>query len=286
MTVYGDLLFLINFSMDFLCFYLSCLLLHRKLSPLRACIASAIGGVYSVAVLFVQVSAALALVIDILVLILMCAVVFAQSDTKFFEFVKKVLLYLFASSLLGGFMTVIFNLLNRLDILVEDGVIKEGLEVWIFALLAILSAMITVRGGRLFRASRGKEEAYLLLEMGGDTVRLSTLLDSGNLVCEPISGKGVAFVALEECKTILPLDMYSCLARGRSIEDMPMRAAMRMRLIPSKTVSGEALLPAIKPDGAILICGKRKKELDIYVAFVGGKDLSGYGAIISSECII
>ena len=80
MIVYGDLLFLINFSMDFLCFYISCLLLHKKLPTLRACFSSCIGGIYSVVALFIAVDKISAFVIDISVLILMCIVVYYKRN--------------------------------------------------------------------------------------------------------------------------------------------------------------------------------------------------------------
>ena len=74
MVVYGDLLFMINFSMDFLCFYFSCLLTHRKLPNLRAVIASSLGGIYSVVVLFMSVKQPLAFILDVFALFLMCAI--------------------------------------------------------------------------------------------------------------------------------------------------------------------------------------------------------------------
>ena len=52
-NVYVDLLFLIDFSMDFMCFYITSKILHRKISPIRTVLACILGGVYSVTVLFI-----------------------------------------------------------------------------------------------------------------------------------------------------------------------------------------------------------------------------------------
>lgn len=75
-TVYADLLFLINFSMDFLCFYITATLLHRKLSLLRAIIASAFGAIYAVFALLAGFTITLSVIFDIFVCILMCIIVF------------------------------------------------------------------------------------------------------------------------------------------------------------------------------------------------------------------
>ena len=112
MVVYGDLLFFINFSMDFLCFYISCLLLHQRLPIFRACLSSFVGGVYSVLALFLTFDGAKATALDILVLILMCLVVYCGKEVTFLRIVKGIFLYFFVSALLGGLMTALFSLFN------------------------------------------------------------------------------------------------------------------------------------------------------------------------------
>ncbi len=104
MTVYGDLLFIINFSMDFLCFYLSCLLLHRKMKVGRACLAAALGGVYSVASLFISASGVIAFAIDMVMLVLMCFIAYGIRKMGMKALVKAIFLYFFVSALLGGLM--------------------------------------------------------------------------------------------------------------------------------------------------------------------------------------
>ena len=95
MVVYGDLLFLINFSMDFLCFYISCRLLHKKLPTLRACLSAFVGGIYSVASLFIVTNAKLAIVMDIAVLVFMCLVVYLDKVISFTMLLKGIFLYFF-----------------------------------------------------------------------------------------------------------------------------------------------------------------------------------------------
>ena len=58
-VVYADLLFLVDFSMDFLCFFITARLLHRRFFFVRSILAAAIGGVYSVLALLVRFAAPL-----------------------------------------------------------------------------------------------------------------------------------------------------------------------------------------------------------------------------------
>ena len=72
MDVYADLLFLVNFSMDFLCLYLSIKLLHLPRVRWRMLSAAALGGVYSVVALLLSVESWLSLAL-ILASALACA---------------------------------------------------------------------------------------------------------------------------------------------------------------------------------------------------------------------
>lgn len=284
MVVYGDLLFLINFSMDFLCFYLCCLLLHRKLPTARACIASCMGGAYSVLALFLRVEGILAFLIDISVLVLMCLCVYFTKESKARQIFRAVVLYLAVSALLGGVMTALFSLFNEMDILADGFDTGEGVDVWVFALLAVVGSVFTMRGGRLFRSS-SKREVRLEFEGESGACVLRALVDSGNLATEPISGRSVVFASLHSCRAALGERIFETVSNF-SLEDMSKNMALKLRLIPTKSVSGESVLPAIKFKGAYADTGKERKPLDVWVAFVPQNSLGEYDAIISDEAII
>lgn len=286
MVVYGDLLFLINFSMDFLCFYISCRLLHQNLPTLRTCLSSIVGGVYSVISLFLVLSKSQALVIDMMVLILMCLTVYLNKETTFRKIIKGIFLYFFVSALLGGLMTALFSLFNRMEILAADMGMGEGIDVWIFAFLVIIGSLITLKGGKIFRSSSTKKIASLGIESEFGKTELCALVDSGNLVCEPISGKSVVFVNIEKCKNIIDKSMYISLLNNSNIEKMPMELLSKIRIIPTQALSGKTFLPALKFKKVSVVYEKKKKDIDVYVAFVNKHYLGEYDAIISDETII
>lgn len=284
MVVYGDLLFLINFSMDFLSFYFLCLLLHKRLPTLRVCIASIVGGIYSVASLFLGIGREWSLILDISVPVLMCIIAFASKKTGWREIIKTVLLYFFVSALLGGLMTALFYLFNRIDSFAQQMGADEGIDVWIFAILTVVSSIFTLKGGSFFRSSAARREGELVIFGGGEkSVKLRTLIDSGNLVREPISERAVAFASLEACAPLLDPALVDAVEGKKELESLPFSILSGVRLVPSKTIAGETVVPAIRFKRAVLRVGKSFKELDIYIALVCGSALGGYEAVISHE---
>ena len=286
MVVYGDLLFFINFSMDFLCFYISCLLLHQRLPIFRTCLSSFVGGVYSVLALFLTFDGAKATIIDILVLALMCFVVYCGKEVTFLRIVKGIFLYFFVSALLGGLMTALFSIFNRIELLAGDYGLDDGINVWIFVLLVIIASMCTLGGGRVFRSSSSKKTAQLIIESELGEVELRTLVDSGNLAYEPISGKAVVFVSVEKCKKIVEKSLYDSLNNNSNIDEIPIQILSKIRIIPTRSVSGERIFYATKFKKVTVKIGKMKKEIDTYVALVKDDYLGEYDAIISHETIV
>lgn len=280
MVVYGDLLFLINFSMDFLCFYISCAILHRKLFVFRAVAASVLGGIYSVLALFVQVDGALSLAVDIIALIIMCLIVFAWRGMG-----KAIFTYLFVSMLLGGIMTALFSLFNKLEVFMGGLQVGDGLDAWIFALLAFISCLFTLAGGRSFRSSAAKREAEIEICSELGVARLRALIDSGNLATEPISGKGIVFADIDMCCEIIDADSINLFLQSFDVAELSGGLSSRIRLVPARTVSEAALLPAVRFKRVSVIEKKARRELDVYVAFVKGGTMGAYGAIISGEAI-
>ena len=286
MVVYGDLLFFINFSMDFLCFYISCLLLHQRLPIFRACLSSFVGGVYSVLALFLTFDGAKATALDILVLILMCLVVYCGKEVTFLRIVKGIFLYFFVSALLGGLMTALFSLFNRIELLAGDYGLDDGINVWIFVLLVIIASMCTLGGGRVFRSSSSEKTAQLTIESELGTLNLNALIDSGNLTYEPISGKAVVFVSVEKCKKIIEKSLYIALNNNSNIDDISIHILSKIRMIPTRSVSGERIFYATKFKKVTVKIGKIKKEIDVYIALVKDDYLGEYDAIISHETIL
>ena len=286
MTVYGDLLFLINFSMDFLCFYLSFLLIGERIRALRACIASAIGGIYSVAALFIDTDGALALMMDIFALLVMCMTVYCSKGLGIKRFIKRTALYFIVSSLLGGFMTAVFSILNRMDALGEGGDIEDGIDVWVFAILVLISSALTLSGGKIFRHNGSKKTVTVEISDGGKGVALSALVDTGNLAYEPISGKSVVFASVDACRSLFSESDYLSLKNGKEIDQLSFPLAMRIRPIYCCSIGGNKLFPSIRFKSTCLVHKKRKKELDVYVALVNDDMISGYDAIISNELTI
>ena len=288
-TVYVDLFFMINFSMDFLCLFLTSKILHRQLPLWRALAAAALGGVYANVALLYPLEKLPSVTADVSVCVLMCAIVFHRKK-KIKSLPLYILVFSAVSMALGGFMTALFQLLNRSSLFQNaQGVQGDGISVWIFALLAIISAAITLIGGRFFTGRTAQKNAEIEVEYGGRSVTLHAMTDTGNLLQEPISGRLCIVADLNAMSAVLPPELIRA-ARSKNPSAMQKISSdhvKHIRLIPTHTASGSGILMGVRMERIVIKTEKGNQEVDAMIALSDlGKRADGNEALLPARLLV
>ena len=291
--VYADLLFLINAGMDGLCLLLTGKLLHRRVKAWRGAVGAVLGGAYAVAALLLpDMGQAPSLLCDLAVCVAMCGIVFGERRRGWIKgLFSSVGVYFALSMALGGVMTALYHLLNRtgaaslLAGLSEGG--GDGLGSWLFLLLVLVGGAVSLWGGRLFRRSRAVRLCTVTVDLDGRSVTLRGIVDSGNLLRDPIGGRAVICAEKKALTELLSLPLMAVM------EGMPPQAvslspsdAKRIRVIPADTATGGGILYGFFPDRVMLTAedGGAAREVDAVVA-VTSIPTSGVAALIPADLI-
>ncbi len=278
--IYGDVLFIINFSMDFLSLFMVGKLMHLPMRAWRVILGASLGAVYGVAELLLEANALLSFLLTASVMLTMCFLAFGRQRLR--RFVMTTVLFCGVNMLVGGIMTAAFVRLGAYEHYIEIGgelhTIYGDMPVWLFAVLASLSALATFAVGRIFRKTQSVKSCEIRLVCAGREATLSGLVDSGNLLTEPLSGSPVVFVK-ESNAFFLPSELIDAMRLGiASANDL---GKIRLRFVPSRTVSGEGILLAVVPEGFFLRVGGEWEERRALVAvdFSDG-DFGGFAALV------
>lgn len=288
-TVYVDLFFLINFSMDFLCFFLTSKILNVPLRFWRMIAASVLGGLYADAALFLPLGRGAALGVDFAACAIICtAALWKPRESR--SLPLYILVYTAVSMTLGGFMTAFFNLLNRSRWFsgteTPDG---DGISVWLFAALAAVSGVITFLSGKFFCRQSARKTANVTFYYGGKSVRLSAMTDNGNLLRDPLSGKLCMVADTDALRRLLPSDLWQMAKRGdaASLEKVSAQHARKIRLIPARTATGAGLLVALRMERITVDGGRGEREVDAMVALTDlGKSAEGKQVLLPAELLM
>ena len=282
--VYIDLYILVNVSMDLLCLLTVAALLHRRIRRWRAVISSILGGFYAAAALLLGLNGFLGLLGDAIAALAMCAITFGFRRRTVWRALQPIPILMLVSMTLGGIMTALYAALNRLNLPFE-ALEGDGLSVWTFALLTAVASFATLRGGRLFGLSHKTRSVTVSAMLFGREITFCALVDSGNLLRDPLSGKSVIVVDADKLVGILPSPLLDACKRGSVSAFLATYEDARIcRLIPAKTASGEGFLLGLLPDRLTLSDGKSTLPADHLIAPAPlGSAAQGFDAVIGTD---
>jgi len=197
---------------------------------------------------------------------LMSAIVFRHRRGSFFAILRAAAVIWVTSMLLGGIMTALYAGLNRLN-LPLDALQGDGLSVWTFVLVSAVAGILSVKSGRWFGISGKAKSATVEVTLFGKTVVLNAMVDTGNLLCDPVSGKSVIVAELSALRDVLPADLaHACESGNLSDYLSHGKHASRVRPIPANAATESGLLLAIVPDRITVTVGKERFSSDHLIA--------------------
>ena len=259
MTVYVDVLFAVNFSMDFISLFICAVVMKRKIYKWRMLLAAAIGGIYGVFEVLCTMHALIAAIVAVLVSFIMCFVAYYEKSIK--RFTLMYIMYWGVSATLGGVMSLLYNFLNK--ILAEQIKNYSFAKVYTgarFFIIASLTAIVSMLFGRFYSSKKDVKHAHLEIKMDGKIYEFDALCDSGNMLIEPISGKSVILVTKSS-------DI------GRAIGNVSPKSR---RYIPYSAVGGDGVITGALPEYAKI----DGSMADAVIAPIEKKNFAGYEAIV------
>lgn len=241
-VVYGDVYLVINFTMDFLALYLTARALKRPAPPLRLSLAAALGAGYALASLLLPDGNPLSVFTSLAIPVLLVLIAFGFSGWR--ELLRTLAVFWAISFLLGGAATAASYLVAqwaKKEVVIGGQVeaLPADLPYWGVIALGLLVAAVVSFLLRL----RKKLPQTATVEVGEDEttlVSLSGLVDSGNLLTEPLSGRAVILID-RSAAAFLPPEL--AFLRGGGTPSL----TPRLRLIPYSTPSGEGIFYGYLP---------------------------------------
>ncbi len=258
-VIYGDVLFLINFSMDFLTLFLVGKLWHLPAKVLPITGAAALGAATAVASVIFAGSQTVTAVLQIAVSLLMCFIAFSVQSIR--TFIKIFVSFYIIGLLFGGGITAIYSQLGKFFKAESfPGAIVQNRR-GIFFIAVIVLFLLLYGISRRFVRNVSSVPVNTVVNIGGCQVRLKCISDSGNLLTEPISALPVIV-----CHESVLRQLHT------TKEGLAEKFPARFRVIPVETANGSSLMYGILADSAVF--EQEGKEM-IKKAVVGFSDSAG-----------
>ncbi len=274
-TLYIDVYFLINFTVDLLSLHMASKFSKIPTSGKRLIIASVIGGAYAVAIVFLPRNIVFFSALSVLSLFIITYV--CSMGCKAFRKIKFMCAFLMFQILIGGFVYFFFGVLERnlAGSFVEENGTNRNLL--ILALVVLLSMGVLKLLISLFANTFSERNVKLKIVLFEKEYEIDGLVDSGNLLRDPMDGCPVGLIKASFAKRIFP----NGIPDAHNTDSISDEIRKKLRIIPINSSGGGKILCAIKPDSVMVIKANRTEKINITIAFDNeGGSFGGYDALV------
>ncbi len=235
-VLYADVLLLIDFSMDVVAVWLTACILHAKITGGRVSAAALIGAAASTILTVLSPGRVTVTLSGIAVSYLMCKIVFGVRGVKV---LKHTCALWTTGLLLGGVMSY----LTAGNIIHPPRVQTDNVGIRLLPISVLLCAILIFVVGKL----SSKKMVTVELRLLEKEIKLTGLVDSGNLLCDPISGHPVVLITKSAAEMLMnEADAENVI--GGNTEGLDNNLRLRFRAVFAKGVTGEKMIPCIRPD--------------------------------------
>lgn len=292
-VVYIDVLFAVNFIINFVLLKTCCVFTGLKHSKLRMLAGAMVGAVYAVLVFFPSFSPLYSTLSKLLVSMLILASSF--TFYSFAGFFKTLLIFYMVSFGFGGCVLGVFcfsDIGARLGAVYSNGILYFNLPWTVLAVSGLLfyiaTQIFSYISRKHFSAKGLRKKLYLTYN--NKTAEITALLDTGNSLMDPISMSPVIIAEYKSIRNLFTTEIRQSLERLNSTNVTAIiselgEKGLGVRLIPFSSLGNEnGMLIAFVPDKAELRdeCGIR--TLGKCVIAIYEKNLTSdrsYGALLN-----
>ncbi len=249
MVYYIDILFLVNFTINYILLSVTAFIGRLPKKHWRIFLSALFGAIYAVCIFFPKLSRLYSAVFKIIFSLFMISVAYNLKSIR--TFLKATGLFYLCTFIMGGGVFAVFcftDMGERLGAVISNGILYINLP-WKLLFISVLISYIVVRS--LYYAIRiGVARDNMLVKvqvfLNGKSTEMDALIDTGNALCEPICGEPVIVAEFDALKSILPEGMEE---EKIMAGEKPAGMEGRIRIIPFSSIGKDnGIMVGFKPD--------------------------------------
>ena len=283
-TIYLDIIFFENLIMNSIILYATSIILKLKPKFFRILISSAIGSIYSIILYVTEMKIYSSIISKIILSIIMSYVAFNPQNVK--EMWKQLLIFYLTSFVFGGVALYLIYFLKPQNILIKNGMYVGEYALKVIMLGGIVAFIVIKISLKIIKTKINSKDMYckIKVKLNEKIIEAIAMIDTGNLVKEPITNTPVIIVESSLLYEILPKEILNNLEDVLSgnldkiPEEIQATYMSRMRCIPFKSLGKEnGMLLGIKSDEIEVIKDDESKIIKNAIIGIYDKSLTKRG---------
>lgn len=253
MTIYIDIVLIENLCMNYIILFGTAYIIKLKIRHFRIIFSSLIGAVYAVLAYTNIFPMYTNIVVKIILSISMIYIAYNPKNIK--GMIKELVVFYLVSFALGGCAFALLYIIKPQNIFIKNGVFVGTYPIKIALLGGIVGFTVTYIAFKIVKTKINKKEIIYNVKVKIEDKQMFTkvLLDTGNMLKDPISNEPVMLIEKEKLCDILPsslLENIENVLGGDFREEIDnMKYRTRLRIVPFTSVGKQnGMMLGIKTD--------------------------------------
>lgn len=251
MTFYIDVIFLENIMMNYIILFATGLIIKNNMKQIKLILSSSIGAIYAIMSYISKVEIYENTVVKFLLSIVMLYIAFKPNNIK--KMFKNIIIFYLTSFCFGGAAYYLLYHISPEQINNMNGILTGSYPIKIAILGGILGFFILNIGFKVIKNRIDKNSIFYQAKIVYEekSILVKVILDTGNLLIEPITGVPVMLIEQEKLKELLGERNVEIISNGliNNFEGLEEKLKLKCRIIPFSSVGkNNGLLIGFKPD--------------------------------------
>lgn len=259
MTIYIDVVLIENLIMNFIILLATGIILKEKIKTVRLLLASLLGAVYSVISYMSILEIYSSMILKIILSIVIVYIAFNPQSIK--KMWKDILLFYLTSFVFGGAAFALIYIVKPQEILMKNGLFLGTYALKTIMLGAIIAFIIIITAFTIVRTKITKKDMFceVKIQINGKKIETTAMLDTGNLLKEPITNTPVIVVEHTLLYDCIPKEILNHLDEllGGEFDNIPEKIKeeymAKLKFIPFSSLGKQnGMLLGIKAENIII----------------------------------
>lgn len=252
MTIYIDIVLLENLCMNYIILFSTAYIIKLKIRHIRLIMSSLVGAIYAILAYANIMPIYTNLAVKIILSICMIYIAYKPKHVK--GLLKELIVFYLISFALGGCAFALLYIVRPQDIFMKNGVYIGTYPLKIALLGGITGFIITYISFKIVKSRVTKNEIIYKILVKFEEKQLETMvmLDTGNMLRDPISGESVILLEKQKLCEILPsslLENMENILGGEFGTNQSEQYKTKLRIIPFTSVGKQnGMMIGIKAD--------------------------------------
>lgn len=283
MTIYIDVIILENLIMNYIILYATGIIAKTKIKYSRLFFGSLIGAIYAVTEYWLKINIYSNIILKFILSIIIVYVSFYPQNIK--NMWKQLLFFYLTTFTFGGVATYLIYVLKPQNIIIKNGMYAGSYTLKVIFLGAILGTIIIIISFKIAKNKISKKDMFCKakITLNKKDIYLNAMVDTGNMLKEPISGLPVIVVEYTKLYNIIPKEILNNidLILGGDLkkipEDIKKEYISKLKVIPFASLGKQnGMLMGIKAD-SVEILGEDTSEKKEAIIGIYNKSLTKRG---------